>query len=86
MLAARAGIGPSRVFEEGALTAPSPMPTLHSDSSSTTPCSETFLPGPCPWLREQPDHALRWGQGHGLLASSLCSSLNPGEPALGVPA
>lgn len=50
---------------EGALTAPSPTPTLHSAASSASPCSETLLPGPCPQLREQPDCALRWGQGHG---------------------
>ncbi|XP_068824529.1 mastin-like [Capricornis sumatraensis] len=46
------------VFEEGALTAPSPMPTLHSAASSTAPCSETLLPGPCPQLRGQLDRAL----------------------------
>ncbi|XP_070317191.1 mastin-like [Odocoileus virginianus] len=52
-----ADVGPSRVFE-GALTAPSLMPTLHSAASSASPCSETLLPGPCPQLREQPDCAL----------------------------
>ena len=74
-----------RVFEEGALTAPSPTPTLHSASSSTVPCSETLLPGPCPQLRGQLDRALRWGQRHGLPRLLSVQLIGPRRAGSGCP-
>lgn len=73
------------MFEEGALTAPSPTPTLHSASSSTVPCSETLLPGPCPQLRGQLDRALRWGQRHGLPRLLSVQLIGPRRAGSGCP-
>lgn len=61
------------------------MPTLHSAASSTAPCSETLLPGPCPQLKGQLDRALRWGQRHGLPRLLSVQLIEPRRAGSGCP-